>query len=136
MASLKSLLESSLQSYLVGAVGGNVYKGHDDSDKAAPCVICAVESMEEEPLQSGNYQATCRITVKSAAKEGEDQLNNLDEDVRNALWTDTIHTDLQTTDLTVFGVAAAHRIDYGIEADMLTASHVLVVYCCNYEFPA
>jgi hypothetical protein len=136
MASLKCLLELAFQTYLTQQVGGNIYKGHDNDDKAAPCVICQVESLEEEPFHSGNYNAACRIIVKGMAADGEDAFDALDESVRNALWTDTIHTDLQTDGLTVFGVAAAHQVTFGVEGDALTASHLIIVHCCNYTFTA
>lgn len=136
MASLKALLETSLASRLTSEVGGNVYKGHSAQDKEAPCVICVVESLEEEPMQSGNFNAACRIIVKSMAKAGEDALDAIDRPVRDALWNDELAASLTTTDLTVFGVAAAARIDFGVEGDALTASHSLTVYCCNFTFPA
>lgn len=136
MASLKATLESALAAHLTSQVGGNVYKGHSAHDKEAPCVICQVESLEEEPLASGNFNATCRIIVKSMASDGEDALDAIDTAVRNAIWNDELSASLTTANLNVWGTAASTRIDFGIEADALTASHTLVVHCCNYTFPA
>ena len=138
MASLKALIEDSLQAYFTAASVGtsNIYKGHSSTDKDAPCVICQVASLEEDPLQSGNYNAECRIIVKGMGMDGEHWLDSIDEAVRNALWTDSIAADLETTGLTIWGVAAAHKVDFGVEGDALTATHTLLIHCAAIAFSA
>ena len=138
MATLKALLETSLADYLTAASVGttNIYKGHSNLDKDAPCVICQVASLEEEPLHSGNYNAECHIIVKSMGADGEYLLDSIDEAVRNAIWTDTLAADLQVAGLTIWGAAASHKTDFGVEDDALTATHIIILHCAPMTFPA
>lgn len=137
MATIKALLEKSLADYLAALdVCDNIYTGHSNDDKEAPAIICQCESLEEEPLHSGNYQSALRVMVKSPAADGEEALDEIDSAVRDALWSADAPSGLQVDGLTIFGFSAPHKVDFGIEGDALTATHSIEVYCCGMTFEA
>ena len=73
MADLRALLESALDQHLTaqltaaGITGTSVYRGVDNDDKAAPCVIVACAELEELFPKGGHYSATTAIMAKSVA---------------------------------------------------------------------
>ncbi len=138
MASLRKLAESAFATYLAGEnVGCPVYEGIASSDKEAPCVVCAVDSMQEEPIKSGNYSVNVTIQIAASAEESS-AFDEICEAVKTAIFNDELEASLQSAQsgLTVWGVAAPDQVQYTQDEDAWVATHQLVIYCAAHTFDA
>jgi len=138
MASLRKLVESAFTTYLAGeSVGCPVYEGIAASDKEAPCVVCAVDSMQEEPLKSGNYSVQVSIQIAASAEDSS-AFDDICEAVKTAIYNDELETSLQSAQsgLTVWGVAAPDQVQYSQDEDAWVATHQIVIFCAAHTFPA
>jgi len=136
MASLRKLVESAFTTYLSGeSVGCPVYDGMAASDKEAPCVVCAVDSMQEEPMRSGNYAIQVSIQIAASAEESS-AFDDICESVKNAIFNDELEANLQTAQsgLTVWGVASPDQVQYSQDEDAWVATHQLVIFCAAHTF--
>src|SRR4051794_27919735 len=52
---------------IAGAENEPVFRGADSEEQQRPCTVAECFHLEEEPQDSGNYFASVRIRVKSAA---------------------------------------------------------------------
>lgn len=138
MASLRKLVESAFANHLSGEnVGCPVYEGIAASDKEAPCVVCAVDSMQEEPIKSGNYEVQVTIQIAASAEESS-AFDEICEAVKNAIFNDELETSLEAaqTGLSVWGVSAPDQVQYTQDEDAWVATHRISIYCAAHTFPA
>lgn len=140
MATIRNLIESAFKDWLDGqSLSATVYKGVSNGTKELPAVICRLADATEEPLQSGNYNCTVEIHIKSNAADDAGEHETLCAAVRDLVWADDLETQLQDASanaLTVFGAAAPHRIEYEQDEDAWVEKHIVDLYCAAREFPA
>lgn len=137
MASLRQKVESAFKALLENAGATPVYEGFAATDKAGTCVICKAQRAAEEPFASGNYNVTVLISVKGPP-DSDGTFDDLASLVRDTLWTDGLHTDLQAaaTDLTVYGTASAHELEWTEEEDVWIESQTIIIHCNQITPPA
>jgi len=137
MASLRSLIESALSTYLEGSgATATFHQGIAAAAKDGPAVISRAVSAEEDPLTSGNYRVTCSISVRANAPDGTAAFDELAEAIRDRLWVDDLAAQLASsvTGLTVWGVAAPHRVEWDTDEDALIENHTVEVYAAATDF--
>lgn len=132
--SLRSQVEEAWRNYLkprVPAVRDNVFAGISNGDKAAPCIICEAISAEEDPIDSGNFRVSCRITCQGMAADGVDSFNETTDGVARSVYVSGLPSLLQgaTTGLVVIGVSTGGSFKSQIDLDCWSEALELEVYC-------
>lgn len=138
MASLRNLVEGAIKALLDDAdLDATVYLGQSGATKETPAVIVRLVSAEEEPLQSGNYNGTVEVSVRSKAVSDPTDHDALCDAVRDVIWTDDLPGELmaQESGLHVFGHNTPHASECDVEEDCWVEKHTVELYCCAHEFP-
>ncbi len=130
----------------------NIYTGKRSLDKAAPSVIVYAEKATEYPRNSGHYNVTVHIFVKSdmAGPENDTQATT-QEDAHDTLVAKTFDSmkvyDTVTanyladqisalvSDFTVYNVGetGGEDVEAGADEDVWQDKMTLTLYCCNAD---
>lgn len=119
MASLRYKLETAFKAFLdAQSLGASVFTGFGSDDKTAPCVVCKLTSAEEDPMTSGNWHCLMDISVRDIASSASTHSAVADA-VRNAIWTDSIASDLNGQGQAIFvhGLSAPAKIQFDTVED-------------------
>ena len=130
----------------------NIYTGKRSLDKEAPCVIIYAEKATEYPRNSGHYNVTVHIFVKSdMAGPGNETEATAQEDAHDALVAkafdsmkvyDTVTANYlatqisaQVSDFTVYNVGetGSEDVEAGVDEDVWQDKMSLTLYCCNAD---
>ena len=129
MASLRQKTESAFKAVIEAAVDVPVYEGFAATDKAGTCVIVVARRAEEDPPFSGNYRVQVDIHVKGPP-DSDSTFDDLATAVRNAVWTDAIHTELTAAadDFFVHGASASNVLEWSQDGDVWVETITVEIY--------
>lgn len=127
MASLRSKVEAAFVAALDG-VTNNIYTGISAEEKVLPCVICRAVSAEDIAAQGGVSNVTVEVTTKATAN-ADSEFDTICEAVKQEMDASDFYTQLNTSDLCVYGLASTSRVEWGNDGDSHTETRTIQIAC-------
>jgi hypothetical protein len=131
MLPILTTTEQAVESFLTSTLtaGTNIYKGLDNEERQAPCVICSATDARLAEIDSGIWHVRTAITVKEIAYDtatSSTLAGSVVEALEGDLKTNLTNSGTNYAVLDVFLEEASNSI----EGDAWVQTIVLDVVCC------